>query len=294
MDYLSGQTQSPTLDFSPTPCDVRMRAVPMPALESPCLACKQHASCLPAEFADAAQNVSGKVLIGRRRLRKGQDAFRQGDRVEYLHVVRAGSFKLRFGLRDGREHVSAFALAGDLLEPGAIGTGRHVCSATALEDADVCFVAFESLMDARGDSAALLREQLPAQLARELVRSQRLLMLIAHTSADVRVAAFLLHWSQRLAERGYSPDEFQLRMSRNDIGSHLGLSLETVSRTMSALDARGWIVVEKRRLRVRRRRELAQLCDDALPGGDPLFTREIAVAPRAEPRRERAQSLLEA
>jgi len=98
-----------------------------------------------------------------------------------------------------------------------------------------------------------------------------LLMLVAHANSDARVAAFLLQMSHRLAERGFSPDEFQLRMSRADIGSYLGLTLETVSRTMSALDARGWVRVHKKRLRLLRRDSLAQLCDEVLPGCDPLF-----------------------
>jgi len=239
-------------------------------VESLCESCRQHELCLPASVVESGCLPHGNVLIGRRRLRKGQDLFRQGDRFDYVYAVRAGTFKTRFGLRDGREHVTGFALAGDLLGLDAVQTGMHGCSATALEDADVCSFPYEAFI-AAPESASALHERITQFMAAELARGRSLLMLVAHANSDARVAAFLLQMSHRLAERGFSPDEFQLRMSRADIGSYLGLTLETVSRTMSALDARGWVRVHKKRLRLLRRDSLAQLCDEVLPGCDPLF-----------------------
>jgi CRP/FNR family transcriptional regulator len=108
----------------------------------------------------------------------------------------------------------------------------------------------------------------------ELVGEQQLMMLVTNTHAEARVAAFLLLLSHRMRERGYSDVEFQLRMSRADIGSYLGLTLETVSRTLSAFASRGWVDVRKKRIRVNSRQDLVETCEAGLPGIAGMFQGE--------------------
>jgi CRP/FNR family transcriptional regulator, anaerobic regulatory protein len=87
-------------------------------------------------------------------------------------------------------------------------------------------------------------------MSREILREGSLMMLLGSMNADERLAAFLLNLSQRFAARGYSEREFHLRMSRAEMGSYLGMKLETVSRTFSALQHEGLLEVDKRHIRI--------------------------------------------
>ena len=83
-------------------------------------------------------------------------------------------------------------------------------------------------------------------MSREIVREQGQVALLGNMRADARVAAFLLELSEKFSARGYSPTEFHLRMTRDDIGSYLGLKLETVSRALSRFQAQGLIRAQLR------------------------------------------------
>jgi CRP/FNR family transcriptional regulator len=87
-------------------------------------------------------------------------------------------------------------------------------------------------------------------MSRELVRDQGVMMLLGTMRAEERLAAFLLNLSQRFVARGYSPNEFHLRMTRDEIGSYLGLSLETVSRLFSRFQAEDLISVQQKHIRI--------------------------------------------
>jgi CRP/FNR family transcriptional regulator len=169
-------------------------------------------------------------------------------------------------LADGREQVTAFAFPGDMLGFDALATDSHSANAVALEDAEVCAVPYEAVQSMPGDTHGALRRRLHQMLGSGMMHDHHLVSLLANTNSEPRVAAFLLMVSQRFRERGYSAAEFNLRMSRAEIGSYLGLTLETVSRALSAFAMRGWIEVNKRRLRIVDAAALASLCETALPG----------------------------
>jgi CRP/FNR family transcriptional regulator len=105
-------------------------------------------------------------------------------------------------------------------------------------------------MGAITPGGAALQKAVTRLMSREIVREQSLLMLLGSMNAEERVAAFLLNMSQRMKARGYSPHEFHLRMSRAEIGSYLGMKLETVSRTLSAFQRQGLLEVDKRHVRI--------------------------------------------
>jgi CRP/FNR family transcriptional regulator len=104
---------------------------------------------------------------------------------------------------------------------------------------------------------------LPRLIGRELVRKQKLALLLACMNAEQRLASFLLNLSRRLQVRGYSAAEFHLRMSRGEIGSYLGLNLETVSRTFSLLQQRGLVEVAGRHVLLRDRPALVRMFDES-------------------------------
>ena len=130
-----------------------------------------------------------------------------------------------------------------------VASGRHASSTTALEDAEICAIPYARLLQVAGQGGGL--QQIVGRLmSREIVREHSLMMLLGSMNAEERLAAFLLNLSQRLLARGWSATEFNLRMTRAEIGSYLGLKLETVSRTFSAFQKLRLLEVDKRHIRI--------------------------------------------
>jgi CRP/FNR family transcriptional regulator, anaerobic regulatory protein len=212
-----------------------------------CMDCSARHRCLPAGMSDREARCLAAITIGRRRVRKGQAVYRENERFLFMYAVHFGTLKSTAMLNNGSDQVTGFHLPGDVMGFDATATGRHPTTATALEDAEVCVLPYSQLTDACGAERGL-RMQVMRMAGVELVRDHRLLALIAHTHSEQRVAAFLVGLSERLRERGFSPREFLLRMTRAEIGSYLGTTLETVSRSLSAFARRGFITVHRREI----------------------------------------------
>src|SRR5690606_8672321 len=161
------------------------------------------------------------------------------------HGIRAGSFKTVVLTEDGREQVTGFHMAGDVLGLDCVGSDVCGGDAIALEDSEVVEIPFAELDALAGRDPALQRE-LFKLLAGEIQRERSLMILLGSMRAEERLAAFLLNLSRRLSARGWSATHFLLRMTREEIGSLLGLKLETVSRILSRFQAEGLIAVRNR------------------------------------------------
>jgi CRP/FNR family transcriptional regulator len=151
-------------------------------------------------------------------------------------------------------------MAGELIGLDGIAEGRYASTATALEDAEVCGVSYEFFSELAATNVTLQRT-LIQHMSREIVREHRLMALLGSMTAEERLAVFLLNLSQRLSARGYSPNEFRLRMTRSDIGSYLGLTLETVSRTFSSFQKLQLLEVDQRHIRITNPGGLARIGD---------------------------------
>ena len=229
------------LGFVPTPA-------PHPSLPpAPCETCSVRSLCLPAGLDERSKPALDGLLIGRRRLRKGQKLYRAGDPFIFLYAVRTGSFKTSLQRGDGGEHVNAFHLPGDIMGFDGMADGTYRTTACALENAEACPIPFGQLMEACATSPEL-RKRVSQLMGAQLVREHRTTLLLARHLSESRVAGFLLLVSQWMRERGYSAREFHLRMSRAEIGSYLGTSLETVSRALSLFARQGFITVRSRRI----------------------------------------------
>lgn len=215
------------------------------ALFTLCPGCDLHALCRPCSEVGIDLAREDLRLFARRRLAAGQVLFDQGETLHYLYVVRSGTFKTTLTLEDGREQVCGFHMVGDVIGLDAVADGRHALTAVALEDAQICTIGYASLMELAGEVSGL-QQGILQLLSRQLVRSQRLAMLLGSMNAQERLAAFLLDLSQRLRSSGYSGSDFHLRMTRAEIGSYLGISLETVSRTFSSLQQQHRLEVDNR------------------------------------------------
>ena len=216
---------------------------------APCGTCPVSHLCLPGPLDERSRALLDSLWIGRRRLRKGQKLYREGDPFRFLHAVRFGTLKSEFRLSDGSEHVNAFHLTGSMIGFDGLADGCHATTATALENTETCAIAYERLMEACSESPEL-RERVLRLMGAELVREQRSASLVARRHAEERVATFLLEFAHSMADRGYSPREFHVRMSRADLGSYLGTSLETVSRALSQFARDGFIKVHSRHVEI--------------------------------------------
>lgn len=243
-----------------------LRAMPAAfAHATPCSSCRVRESCLPGHLSAATMQALDHVVIGRRRLRAGEVLVREADPMRYLYAVRVGTLKAATILNDGREQVGAFLLAGDLFGFDAFARGAHQRSVIALEDSEVCSIPFGELMRLPAQANGELAWRISELAGGELTRDQHLFAITALRNVEPRLAAFLLWMSRRMQERGFSGTEFELRMSRAEIGSFLRVTLESVSRAFTALAEQGLIGVAKRRVRIVSAAGLAGLCTPAMP-----------------------------
>lgn len=214
-----------------------------------CSQCNLRELCLPVGLSDTEVAEVDEVIGLRRKVKRQQALFHTDDGFEAIYAVRSGFFKTELLLEDGREQVTGFQMAGELLGMDGIGASRHTCSAVALEDSEVCVIPFSQLERLTREIEAL-QHQFHKVLSREIVREHGVMMLLGTMRAEERLAAFLLNLSQRFGARGYSPRDFHLRMTREEIGSYLGLKLETVSRAFSRFQEEGLIEVQQKHIRL--------------------------------------------
>jgi len=214
-----------------------------------CSSCNLREMCLPAGLCAEDLERVENVVYARRRLKRGEVLFQAGAEFGAVYAIRSGFFKSSLLDADGREQVTGFFMGGELLGMDGIG-GSHHGSAIALEDSEVCVLPY-ALIEEMSREIPALQRQLHAVLAREIARDHGVMMLLGSMRAEERLATFLLNLSRRFVRRGYSATEFHLRMTREEIGSYLGLKLETVSRLFSAFQKDGLIEVQQKYVRIR-------------------------------------------
>jgi CRP/FNR family transcriptional regulator len=218
-------------------------------LKTTCSSCHLRDLCLPCGMSGSDMDRLDSLMFGRRRVLAGQPLYREGDRFQFIYAVRAGTLKSSLMLADGREQVSGFHIAGELVGLDGAAQGRHASATMALEDTDICAIPYTHLTDMASGTHSM-QHVISRLMSREILREHSLMMLLGSMNAEERLAAFLLNLSQRYAARGYSEREFHLRMSRAEIGSYLGMKLETVSRTFSAFQQQRLMDVDKRHIRI--------------------------------------------
>lgn len=201
-----------------------------------------------AESLDQAMHLMGALMSYPRNV----EIFGENEPADYLYKVVSGSVRTYKILADGRRQIGGFYLPGDIF--GLQFAEEHTLSAEAVTDAKVLVVKRSSLTALAGRDAAVARE-LFALSSRELgLMQERILLLVK--SAQERVASFLLE----MAERACVGNIVELPMSRQDIADYLGLTIETVSRTLTCLESRATIEVpSSRRIVLRNRSALSRL-----------------------------------
>ena len=210
-------------------------------------ACSQCA-LLPLCIPHCGDQVDARVdtLVGQRiRVPKGETLVFAGAPFNALFAIRSGSCKSVIMTLGGQEQVAGYHIAGDIVGAEGIHAGHYECTITALEDSEFCTLIFER-MEALADESREFQRSLNAMLSREIGRERKVMLMLGTMRAEQRLAAFLLDLSRRYRARGYSSTEFVLRMTREEIGSYLGLKLETVSRLFSHMHREGLVQVQGR------------------------------------------------
>ncbi len=217
--------------------------------EVTCSTCALRELCLPGELSHEDLARVENLVYARRRVPRGEPVFQAGNAFGTIYAVRSGFFKTSLVDAEGREQVTGFFMGGELMGMEGIG-GAYQSTATALEDSEVCVLPYPLIEQLSREIPALQR-QLHGVLAREIARDHGVMLLLGSMRAEERLATFLLNLSKRFVRRGYSPTEFHLRMTREEIGSYLGLKLETVSRLFSSFQKDELIEVQQKHVRIR-------------------------------------------
>ena len=216
-------------------------------LKAACSQCNLRELCLPYGLSEPEVEQLDSAVGARRRIKRQQNLYRAGETFEAIYAIRSGFFKTDVLLEDGRNQVTGFQMAGEILGMDGISGEAHTCNAVALEDSEVCVIPFAQL-EHLSREIQTLQHHFHKVMSREIVRDHGVMMLLGTMRAEERLAAFLLNLSQRFTARGYSPAEFHLRMTRDEIGSYLGLKLETVSRAFSHFQEDGLISVQQKHI----------------------------------------------
>lgn len=214
-----------------------------------CSNCNLRELCMPIGLSEQEFNRVNAVVDMRRSIKKGAALFRNGEPFEALYAIRTGFFKTCLSTEDGRDQVTGFQMAGEIMGLDGIVNNHHTCDAIALEDAEVCVMPYERIEEISREISGL-QKHMHKIMSREIVREHGVMLLLGSMRAEERLAAFLLNLSQRLSSRGFSSSELVLRMTREEIGSYLGLKIETVSRTFSKLVDEGIVEVRQRHIHI--------------------------------------------
>jgi len=234
------------IQFAP-PSAARYNGTPrLPERQTRCNGCSLHEICIPTGLGESDMQRLDQIMF-RRRVPRDTILYRMGDRFTNLYAVRLGHFKTYQVSAGGADQITGFQMAGELLGMDAISTDHHNCYAVALEDSEVCEIPFAKLEKLFSEIPTLLRH-FHRTMSQEITRDQNAMLLLGNMLSDQRFSAFLVNLSARYKARGYSSTSFQLRMSREDIGNYLGLTIESVSRLLSKFKKLGWISVDKREI----------------------------------------------
>ena len=249
-DAKSARASIPVAAVIPLPIARNVPATaPLAKAKLGCTTCAMRKACVASELGGAALLRFEDHVHTKRRIRTGEHLYRAGDPATSLYAVRSGFLMTSTVARDGREQVTAFHLLGDIVGIEVIGGGTQASDAVALEDTEVCELPLSSLEHLAAEIPQVRRTLY--RLIGERFQSERdAMLLLGSMRAEERVATFLLNLGRRYETRGFSGRRFILRMSRADIGSHLGLRLETVSRVFSRFQAEGLLHVDSRSVEI--------------------------------------------
>jgi CRP/FNR family transcriptional regulator len=229
--------------------DVKIESMKHETIKIACSNCNMRELCMPVDLTQEELDRIDRIIGARRKVKRGETLYHNGEKFTNLYAIRTGFFKTCITSEDGRDQVTGFQMAGEVIGLDGIVHDHHTCDAIALEDAEICAMPFAQIEDLSREVNAL-QHHVHKIMSREIVREHGVMLLLGSMRAEERLAAFLLNLAQRLHARGFSKSELVLRMTREEIGSFLGLKLETISRTFSKFVDDGIVDVKQRHVHI--------------------------------------------
>lgn len=208
-----------------------------------CQSCSFSHLCLPVSLNKTELDSLDDIIERKKPLHKHDKLVKAGDKFNSLYAVRAGSFKSFVSSKDGEEQIIGFHFPGDIIGFDALRENAHQSYTQVLETAMVCELPYETL-DKMAVQFPKLRHQIMSFMSAEIKQDHDLMMLLNKRTAEERLIYFLAHLSKRFEDRGFSPRQFNLSMTRNEIGNYLGLTVETISRLLTRFQKEGIIKVD--------------------------------------------------
>jgi CRP/FNR family transcriptional regulator, anaerobic regulatory protein len=229
-------------------------------IKATCSNCNLHELCLPRGLSAENMEKLDHVIKGSRPIHKNKHIFRDDDDFQAFYAVRSGSVKVYTLNESGEEQIIGFYFPGEILGFDAVEDHKHTCSAVALETSTVCSIPYEKINEV-SSKIPELQDQMLRLMSREISKENKLLLTINKRSAEERIATFLISLSSRFSKLGYSAKEYNLSMSRQDIGNYLGLTIETVSRLFTKFQKNGLIDIDKKTVSIKDMQTLHAICD---------------------------------
>ncbi|MFM0069263.1 helix-turn-helix domain-containing protein [Paraburkholderia aspalathi] len=231
-----------------------------------CTDCAIRRACIPSDLTSLALSHFEKSVSTVQSLLRATTLYRSGDTFVNLYAVRSGSFKTVMTQGNRHDQVVNLHLPGDVLGVEGILTGVLPNTVVALEDSSVCAISYKilkALCQENDDIQSRTHKLMSERIRQESIRSK----LLGSIRAEQRVAEFLLDMSNRSLTLGYSPHAFAIRMSRDEIGSYLGIRLETVSRVFSRFHRSGFVSISGKNITIRNMSDLHDIAETAIATG---------------------------
>jgi len=214
-----------------------------------CKDCGIYGLCREVNGPDVDLRLLETIVRNRKIFKRGELLYRVGEPLRAVYAIRSGSVKSYVLTNDGRVQITGFHITGEVLGLGALVANQYMSEARALETTMVCEVPID-VLEAYSEEVPSIRQQMLKIMSQEILDNQELMLLLGKKNADERLATFLLSLSRRFQRRSYSSTQFNLSMSRSDIGNYLGMAEETVCRVFTRFQEDGLLTTERRQVQL--------------------------------------------
>jgi CRP/FNR family transcriptional regulator len=227
-----------------------------------CHDCSMSELCIPFTLNNEELDSLDNIIERKKPVQKGDKIFKSGENLKALYAIRSGTIKSYTITEQGDEQITGFHLAGDVIGFDAIHMQQHQSFAEALETSMICEIPYGTL-DTLSGTMPKLRQQIMRLMSSEIMSDQEMILLLSKKNAEERLAAFISNLASRFANRGFSPNEFRLTMTRGDIGNYLGLTVETISRLLGRFQKADMIAVNGKYITIVNHSALRELAGNA-------------------------------
>ena len=214
-----------------------------------CCDCSISAFCIPHDLTEDELHSLSSLNIAKRVMEKDEVLYHANETLTKIYAVRTGSFKTLIINSEGNQQITDFYLPGDIIGlDGLAGIAPH-STAIALETSTTCEISQNKFNKLRETNHGL-NQSFMRIAGDKISQDQEQIFSLGQLSADARLAGFIISLSNRFQARGYSDTDFNLNMSRHDLANYLGMAAETLSRIIKIFQAKGYIEVQRYKLKI--------------------------------------------